>query len=127
MSRRAWVAGAQEARWHACRVSDAGGSLVVACGHRLYGPVHRRINVSPPHDGREVCQVCAKLVNWLPPLRRNGEVLLWPSDNSDEPSDTGRLRVLSAALEVARPEMVPAGPHRADTTSRRSTGVLRVA
>ncbi|TDD50112.1 hypothetical protein [Saccharopolyspora elongata] len=127
MSQRAWVASAREARWHVCDVTDSGGSFVVACGHRLYGPVHRRIREGPPVDRRSVCQVCANIVNWLPALPSKGDEIMWPFDDPDDPPQTDRARILAEALEVDRSEVVPASPYLAGTTSAKATEVSRIA
>src|SRR5437016_991302 len=79
---RAWVACARESAWHASKesawhaisVAASGGSLVGACGHRVYGPMYRYIGVEPPEtalgdqgEARTVCAACLNAIGYEPP------------------------------------------------------------
>ncbi|MBB5154912.1 hypothetical protein [Saccharopolyspora phatthalungensis] len=103
MSRRAWVASTQQSQWHACDVSDAGGSLVMACGNRLYEPFHRRIGIDPPTNHFAVCQACAAAVHWQPTQPRPPHTArpLWPTTDPDDTNTLARTHDAAALAKAA--------------------------
>ena len=62
MSAHAWMASAFAATWHKVAVSARGTAPAAACGHRIGGPVHRRLIGPLPDDGRIPCAACAAVL-----------------------------------------------------------------
>ncbi|RCW40216.1 hypothetical protein DFQ14_11297 [Halopolyspora algeriensis] len=121
---RAWMASVHESGWHAVARCSCGGSVITACGHRLHGPVHRRLGDEPPQDTvRTVCAPCAQLAGVVPPrLPRVSPRIAWPArdpdiDWPDEDSDaetTGRRPALNLALATIIEHTPPPGNEQPD-------------
>ncbi|MDR7302336.1 hypothetical protein [Haloactinomyces albus] len=82
---RAWMASVLESGWHAVTRSTCGGSVIATCGHRLYGPMHRRLGEEPPQDAaRTVCAPCTQLAGVAPSrVPRVSPRVTWPTRDPD--------------------------------------------
>ena len=58
MTAQGWMSSVYSATWH--RITSGGGAPVAACGHRLYGPVHRRLDAPADDVARRICSDCRK-------------------------------------------------------------------
>lgn len=87
-----WVTSVHESRWHAVARATSNRSLAVVCGHRVRGPVHRRL--APPAPGEEgetrvACRGCLYTIGSL-----ELQVERWPMEDpepawpSDDPDAT---------------------------------------
>ncbi|RCW46270.1 hypothetical protein DFQ14_102573 [Halopolyspora algeriensis] len=82
-----WMTGIGESTWHAVPAPEPGQTPVATCGHRLTGPVHRRLGTDPPQDGtRTICPPCAQGVGWTEPRPvRVSARIRWPTADPDTP------------------------------------------
>ncbi|MDR7300076.1 hypothetical protein [Haloactinomyces albus] len=109
-----WMAGIHESAWHAVPTPQAGQRPVAACGHRLSGPVHRRLGVDPPQEGRRtVCPPCTQVIGHsgkphrprvsarIDPPERDPDID-WPHSDPDDEDDvaTRRRPCLDTALAL---------------------------
>jgi len=118
------MASALASTWHKVDVRTRGRAPVAACGHRLRGPVHRRLTGPLPDDGRIPCEACAAVLAAFRSIRElpspgsitgyfSGRLPVadeepeWPGDEPDAPwnarggndrSDNSAARPDSAAL-----------------------------
>lgn len=59
----ALMASVFESSWHVVTADACGGAPIALCGHRIFGPVRRRFDLSlldgvPLGDGRGACSAC---------------------------------------------------------------------
>lgn len=90
MSTGAWVRARSETLWHiVADCHDSGLALDARCGHTIWAPVHRRLNVpSAPADS--LCDACQSAAF-------DPDNIRWPNRDPDR---TTRLEDLSRALDA---------------------------
>ena len=119
-----FMAAVEESTWHIAGMCARGREPRMLCGHRLRGPVHRRLTGPLPDDGRIPCEACAAVLAAFRSIRElpspgsitgyfSGRLPVadeepeWPGDEPDAPwnarggndrSDNSAARPDSAAL-----------------------------
>lgn len=77
----AWVSGSNDAKYHVVRQDDCGVCIVVACGHPVFAPFHRRLGDEPPIDAERIpCPACLSAIEYQWPT--------WPVADPDDSPDT---------------------------------------